>query len=189
MYICYMIKEEGKYFLYRHIRVDTNEVFYIGVGTKYIDQRTGKKHCNVYRRACLKALRNPFWKNIVAKTKYDIEIVCESDSYEFIEEKEKEFIQIYGRREFKTGTLCNMTDGGKGQRMVFLKSHSDETRKKMSESAKGRKFTEEHKRKLSEAKRNNPFLKGRKFSEEHKQKIRDGKRRNKICQVDIANSS
>ena len=29
-----MIEDEGKYYLYRHIREDKNEVFYIGIGTK-----------------------------------------------------------------------------------------------------------------------------------------------------------
>jgi hypothetical protein len=43
--------------------------------------------------------------------------------------------------------------------------HLESTKKKISESKKGRKFTEEHKKKLSEAK------KGRKFSEEHRKKM------------------
>jgi hypothetical protein len=55
-----MIKDNGKYFIYRHIRLDTNEVFYIGVGTKYYDKRA--INCNVYRRAFLKVVRNPFGK-------------------------------------------------------------------------------------------------------------------------------
>lgn len=29
-----MIVSNGKYYLYRHIRLDTNEVFYVGIGTK-----------------------------------------------------------------------------------------------------------------------------------------------------------
>ena len=31
-----MIQEEGKHYLYRHIRLDTGELFYIGIGTKTI---------------------------------------------------------------------------------------------------------------------------------------------------------
>ena len=42
---------------------------------------------------------------------------------------------------------------------------SEETKRKMSESLKGRKFTESHKRKMSES------LKGRKLAESHKRKI------------------
>lgn len=29
-----MIEPEGKYYLYRHIRLDKNQPFYIGIGTK-----------------------------------------------------------------------------------------------------------------------------------------------------------
>jgi hypothetical protein len=54
-------------------------------------------------------------ENIVNKTKYQIDIICESDDYEFIENKEREFIKLYGRRDLKEGSLVNMTDGGKGQ--------------------------------------------------------------------------
>lgn len=169
--------DSGKYFLYRHIRLDTNQVFYVGVGTKYSDPRT--KNGNPYRRAYLKALRNPLWKNITDKAKYEVEILCESDSYEFIEEKEREFIKLYGRRDNKTGSLCNMTDGGKGQKNVHLKRHSDKTRRKMSQAAKGRKFSEEHKEKLRLSKLLNPvrFWEGKSFSEEHKNKLRKPKKR------------
>lgn len=71
------------------------------------------------------------------------------------------------------------SDGGKGQRNVFLKQHSEETRRKMSESAKGRTFSEEHKQKLKDAKRLNPVRvwKGKEFSEEHRRKLSEAKRR------------
>lgn len=167
---------DNKYFLYRHIRKDKNEVFYIGVGTKYYDKRC--KNSNVYRRAFLKSIRNPFWKNITNKTDYEVEILYESDSYMFIEEKEKEFIQLYGRRENNTGTLVNMTGGGKGQKLVHKKKHSYDTRLKMSVSAKGRVFSEEHREKLRQAKLRNPvrYWKGKQFSEEHKNKLSEKKK-------------
>lgn len=166
-----------RYFIYRHIRLDKNEVFYIGVGTKYTDKRC--PNANPYRRAFLKAPRNPFWKNIVAKTKYEVDIIYESDSYKYIEEKEKEFIKLYGRRELGTGSLCNMTDGGKGQKCVHLRVHSQATKDKMSKSAMGRVFTEEHKEKLRLAKLKNPvrYWKGKQFSEEHKKGLSKPKRR------------
>lgn len=46
-----MIVDEGKYYLYRHIRLDKNEPFYIGIGTK-------NKHKYPYFRAKSKAERN-----------------------------------------------------------------------------------------------------------------------------------
>jgi len=171
-----MITSNGKYFLYRHIREDNNEVFYIGVGTKFFDKRS--PNSSPYRRAYLKAPRNSFWKNIANKTSYTVEIICESDSYGFIEEKEQEFIKLYGRREDGSGTLVNMTGGGKGQKMIHLRKHSEETKKKISESRKGKKFSEEHKEKLRQAKLRNPttYWKGKTFSDEHKKKLSDAKR-------------
>lgn len=106
---------EKLYYVYRHIRLDTNEVFYIGVGTKLF--KSGKTHKGEYSRAYAKKNRNPFWKNIFNKTKYKIEILIEFDTYQEALDKEKEFIKLYGRRDLKTGTLVNLSEGGeKGQR-------------------------------------------------------------------------
>lgn len=101
----------NKYYLYRHIRLDKNEPFYIGIGTK-------PKNFNFYSvefsRAYNKSRRNNIWKKIVNKTQYKVEILLESDDYEFIKQKEKEFISLYGRINNNTGILCNLTDGGEG---------------------------------------------------------------------------
>src|SRR5690606_33620592 len=108
------IQESGEYFLYRHIRLDTNVPFYVGIGKK------GKYRVSYqweYRRAFegkKSSKRNNFWKRIVNKTNYKIEILLESDNLNFIKEKEKEFIKLYGRADLGLGTLCNLTDGGDG---------------------------------------------------------------------------
>jgi len=47
-------------YLYRHIRLDKNVPFYVGVGN---DTRN-------YRRANDSVLRNKLWKNIVSKTSF-----------------------------------------------------------------------------------------------------------------------
>lgn len=99
------------YFLYRHVRLDTNEVFYIGVGTGVEKYNTEKSRCF---RAFKNSGRNKHWQNIVAKTDYEVEILMESDNYEFIKQKEIEFIALYGRRDSNEGTLCNKTNGGDG---------------------------------------------------------------------------
>jgi hypothetical protein len=91
-------------YLYRHIRLDKNEIFYIGIGT---DDK-GR-----YLRAKSKN-RNRYWKRIVAKTNYEIEVMLDDMPLEFILEKEKEFIALYGRTDLGLGTLCNLTDGGEG---------------------------------------------------------------------------
>jgi hypothetical protein len=99
------------YYLYRHIRLDKNEPFYIGIGTMYLNKKTFN---SIYLRAFLKCRRSIFWKNIISKTKYDVEILLESDNYDYIKSKEKEFIKLYGRKDNNTGNLVNHTDGGEG---------------------------------------------------------------------------
>ena len=128
-----MIENEGKYYLYRHIRLDTGEPFYIGIGTKNKKQQE-------YYRANSKYKRNSFWKNITNKTDYEIEILLESNDYEFIKQKEIEFIALYGRRDLGKGTLVNMTDGGDG--MVGL-IQSEESINKRRKKLKGRKQSKE----------------------------------------------
>ena len=164
-----MIKNIGSYYLYRHIRLDTGEPFYVGIGTK------NKKHITVkseYKRAYCKHYENSIWKNIVSKTEYEVEILLESNDYEFIKQKEIEFIALYGRKNLNRGILCNLTDGGEG---VTGKVHTDEWKKNHSNKMKGRQglkgashpnygipLSEDIKRKISESQ------KGRIFSDEHK---------------------
>lgn len=64
-----------------------------------------------YSRAYHTSNRNKFWKNITNKTDFKIEIMFESDSYEEVLEKEKEFITLYKRR-IDGGVLSNISTGG-----------------------------------------------------------------------------
>lgn len=50
-------------YIYKHIRVDTKEIFYIGIGNQ-----------DRHRRAFVTQKRSKFWKNIVSKTEYIVEI-------------------------------------------------------------------------------------------------------------------
>lgn len=110
-------------YVYRHIRLDKNEPFYIGIGSddegKYT--RANEKNCR----------RNSHWHRIYKKTEIEVEILLDGLDYEKAKEKEIEFIKLYGRRDLGTGCLINLTDGGDG--------------------IKNKVFTEEYKRKLSEA--------------------------------------
>ena len=85
--------------LYRHIRLDKNVPFYIGIGVD--------KH-----RAIRKSYRNKIWNDIVSKTDYRVEILFEDLTKEQAVEKEFEFIKMYGRINNSTGSLANLTDGG-----------------------------------------------------------------------------
>lgn len=104
-----MILSSGKYYLYRHIRNDIGMPFYIGVGTK----KKSKSICKTtYTRAFSTKNRTNYWDNIVYKHGYSVEIILESDDKEFILEKEKEFIKLYGRVDLSSGLLVNLNDGG-----------------------------------------------------------------------------
>ena len=87
--------------VYRHIRLDKNTPFYIGIG-KDINRPYNRKD------------RSNFWKSIISKTEYTIEILFYDLTKEQAIEKEIEFIELYGRVDLKTGSLCNMTCGGEG---------------------------------------------------------------------------
>ena len=102
------------YCLYRHIRLDKNEVFYIGIGSE--------------RRSRVKSGRNKIWKNIVNKSDWKSEIMLDNLTLEEAKEKEIFFIRLYGRINTKTGTLANMTDGGDGTCGMIL---SDEAKRKI----------------------------------------------------------
>lgn len=104
----------NNYYLYRHIRLDKNEVFYIGIGIK--------------NRFNSKFSRNKYWYNITNNTKWISEIILDELPRKIAEEKEIEFISIYGRKDLKKGTLCNLTSGGTGG--LGLK-HTEETKNKM----------------------------------------------------------
>jgi hypothetical protein len=108
--------ELGKHYLYGHLRLDTNEYFYIGIGTKYNhnkDYTRAKAGCN--SKGLIKSKsRNSIWRGIVSRTDFKIEILYENDDYDFIKQKEIELITKYGQIMNNTGTLCNLTKGGDG---------------------------------------------------------------------------
>ena len=92
---------QNNWIVYRHIRLDKDIPFYIGIG-KDINRPYNKKD------------RSVFWKSIINKTEYTVEILFDNLTKEQATEKEIEFIKLYGIVDLKTGTLCNMTCGGEG---------------------------------------------------------------------------
>lgn len=135
-------------YVYKHIRKDTNQVFYIGIG------KTKRRLTNKYGR-------NDRWTKLVNKVGFIAEIIEDNLEWDAACELEKKLIKEYGRADLGEGCLVNMTDGGDG---INNYTHSEETRKLMSQRA-GRCMKGEH----------NPQF-GKPLSEEHKQKIRDSKR-------------
>jgi hypothetical protein len=122
-------------YVYRHIRLDKNEPFYIGIGS---DDR--------FRRANEKSRRNKHWYNIVKKSDYETEILFDDLSWDEACKKEIEFIELYGRCDLGTGSLVNLTGGGDG---AYKTIPSQETRRKLSIKAKGKVYKEVTKDKIS----------------------------------------
>ena len=170
-----------QHFLYRHIRLDKNEPFYIGIGTVQERDLNNKRQRIYYRRAYEETGRNNIWHNIINKTDYEVEILLESDDYEFIKQKEIEFIKLYGRIDLNNGILSNLTNGGEGTNGVIL---SDEFKYNCSQRMKGIKFSEETKRKMSESRKGIKCLDEtkNKISKSNKGKIRSIEIRNKFSE-------
>lgn len=136
-------------YVYRHVRLDTNQVFYIGIGS-------GKNYSRAYR----KTTRNQFWNRIVAKTNYRVDIIFDDLTWDEARIKEIEFISIYGRRDLGLGTLVNMTDGGDGcVNRVFTERQLESSKRrktkewrfKIAESNKGKIISYETRKKISES--------------------------------------
>ena len=99
------------YYVYLHRRKDTNTIFYVGIARKNPLRNKGEK--TEYERAYKKANRSDFWKNIVAKTKYSVEIFMESSDENLVKNVEIELIKYYGRKAYDTdGILVNFDIGG-----------------------------------------------------------------------------
>lgn len=90
-------------YIYRHIRLDKNKVFYVGISND-----------KTYVRPYKKDGRNSIWNHIVNKTTYEVEIILDNLTWEEAKIKEIEFITLYGKLQNHTGTLANITDGGGG---------------------------------------------------------------------------
>lgn len=106
-------------YLYRHIRLDKNEPFYIGIGSD----------CNYNRAYEIRGnRRNIVWSRIASKSKIEVEIMLDGLTWDEACQKEIEFIKLYGRLDLNNGILSNLTNGGDG---TIGKIVSIETKEKM----------------------------------------------------------
>ena len=105
---------ENNILVYRHRRLDTNKVFYIGIGSEI--------------RPHSKVNRNKHWHNIVNKAGYTVEVMYDNLSWGEACELEIFLIALYGKEN-----LANMTSGGDGS---LGRVFSDESIKKISDSHK-----------------------------------------------------
>jgi hypothetical protein len=112
------------YYLYQHVRLDTNTVFYIGKGTK-------KYKGNIYHRAYTKNSRNNYWLNIVNMTPYKVEILEEFETEKECLLKETELIIKYGYSWNNTGILCNMVKDDSDIKLLAREGSSNKNSKEV----------------------------------------------------------
>ena len=165
------------YYVYALINPKTNKIFYIGKGTG----NRCKQHLVDKKEYCANKRLNGYIRNLIEdKTLPNIiklhENLDEETSYQY----EEKLISFYGRKGIdENGILLNILESARppcfsGENHPWWgRKHSEETKRKISESKrknmnarKGRPQTEETKRKISEAN------KGRKRSQEAIEKTR-----------------
>lgn len=128
-----MEKEERRCYVYRHRRLDTNEVFYIGKGTiskSFLNSKSEKKK---FDRAFSKKNRNQWWTNI-SKLGYQVELLNTNLTEQEANDLEELLIQTYGRKDCCGGILVNLTDGGEGAVGYIM---SDEQKRGISKRNSG----------------------------------------------------
>lgn len=131
-------KNKLRFYVYGHYRLDTNNLFYVGIGTKQPNDK-GHYRANTHKD------RNPIWKSIVRRAGYRIEVLFDSLTKDEAVNTEISLIQKHGRIIFNNGTLSNITDGGEG---VWGLKMSDCAKEKMRIAKIGFKHTDEAKEKI-----------------------------------------
>jgi NUMOD3 motif len=151
------------YYVYAYIRSSNNTPYYIGKGS---GNRAWKKG-----------------KHEVGKpTDPSKIIIIESNLTEIgAYALERRYIEWYGRKDIGTGILRNRTEGGDGRHGC---PQTEYQKKKVSEANKGRIHSQETKTKMSlSAKGRTPHNKGVPMSEEQKQKLRKPKSKEHIEKI------
>lgn len=145
------------FYIYMHIRLDTNTPFYIGKGSGV--------------RAYEKRSRNKYWNSIQKLHGYKVKILLHGLTEEFAFKKEKELIEFF--RNFK---MCeaNLTNGGEGTSGYV---YTEEQLKRKSERMKGKNnpmfgkpLSAEDRKKKGSPKELNPMY-GKTHSKEARNKI------------------
>lgn len=98
-----------EYYVYKHIRLDNNQPFYIGVG-KF--RKNYSCDAEKYSRARSTSSRNKTWKGIQSRVGFSVEIIKEDLNKKEASDLEILYIKKYGRIITKDGTLSNYDVGG-----------------------------------------------------------------------------
>jgi hypothetical protein len=130
------------FYTYAYLRVDGTP-YYIGKG----------KGDRAYKQSNRKGLKPPKDRSRIIFLKQNL---TEAEAFKH----EIYMVAVFGRKDLGTGILHNRTDGGEGPSGLI---HNEETRRKISEANKNRSV--ETKRKMSES------LKGKSHSVETRRKL------------------
>jgi len=133
-----------------------NGKIYIGQTTTSIKDRW-KSHCKRKDRPGISHAIQKY-----GKENFTIEEIDGANSLSELNYLEEHYIYTYNSL---APNGYNLTSGGKNAK------HSDETKKKMSESAKVKIFTEEHRRNIAKSSTGRANNKGKVFSEEWKRNM------------------
>ena len=119
------------YYVYIHYKKSNGEPFYVGKGIKNRDTTS--------------VGRNDFWHMVVNKHDYVVERVANNLTEPEALKFEQVLIKSLGRRDLKTGSLVNLTDGGEGMSGYI---HSQEFKDAMSALHSGKEVSEDTREKL-----------------------------------------
>lgn len=134
------------FYVYQYLHPQTRVPFYIGKG--HGDRSQFHLHASNNE-----VHRNKLLQNTIKKVQRDgsdplIEILQEFEDEDKAYDEEERLIKLYGRRRYEGGSLCNLTLGGRGPlglrhteeaKQKMRKPKSDEARRRMSESKRGKR--------------------------------------------------
>ena len=148
----------NEYYTYAYLREDGTP-YYIGKGK---GRRAYKSHIRQNKT------------NLKPKDSSRILVLKKNLTEEEANKHEKYMIDVFGRKDLRTGILRNMTNGGDG---ISGYSHTDETKRILSEKNSGennawygKNLTEETRKKMRESNKNK---KRKPHSEETKRKMKE----------------
>ena len=153
--------ENHNYCVYLHTN-KTNGKKYVGITSRKTNTRWQKGNGYKRQKKFYAAISKYGWDG------FSHEILFANLTLEEANLKEKELIKFYD--SFKNG--YNSTEGGDGSSGCL---HTEDSKRRMSESRKGRVITKEWRQHLSEALKGRTCpTKGKRITESHKKKISEG---------------
>lgn len=158
--------------MFHYVYITTN----LANGKKYIGKHSFKSLQNNYLGSGhgIKAAVQKYGRDGFIK-----EIISVHDTEDLAYEAEKKLVESYDA--VKNPLFYNRTNGGRGGEAE--RNLNEEHRIKISESLKGRKISDQHKKRLSDIKKANPTgaaVKGKKKSREFAEKIKQRHKNNPL---------